>query len=165
MTSAKENGWILAIDQASNCAGVSLWSHGQLVATTTLNSDSPKDALGKRLSRQVEQLKDWLDTRLGKAEIKTLLFEGVRSRLVLVTVGAFVCVPQLRNCKIHQRHSFVESSSWKRWAQKRGATGKLGDIKGVQALREAGFDVEAHRIDSEDVADSVLIYLCWRDRA
>ena len=162
----KENGWILAIDQASNCAGVSLWRNGALVDTTTLLSDSPKDALGKRLSRQVEQLTDWLHGRLGKAEIKTVLFEGVRSRLVLVTVGAFVCVPQLRHCKVHQRFSFIESTSWKNYARKRGATNpKLGDIKGVPALREIGFPVDQHRIDSDDIADSILIYLCWRDKA
>lgn len=165
MVSAKEHGWVLSIDQASNCAGVSLWANGLLTATTTLNSDSPKDSFGKRLARQCEQLEDWLTTRVGKAEIKVVLFEGVRSRLVLCTVGAFASVQQLRNCKIHPRHSFVESTSWKNWARKRGATGGFKEIKGVKALRETGWDFDKFPVDSCDIADSLMIYMCWRDRA
>lgn len=166
MVSAKEHGWILAIDQASNAAGVALFSHGEFVAAATLKSHSSKDAFGKRLAFQAEQLADFLHTRMGKAEIKVLLFEGVRSRIVLCTVGAFCAVPQLQNCRLHPRHSFVESSSWKTFAKKHGAVANdKGEIKGIHALSMIGWDFDKHPISSDDEADAVLIYKAWCARA
>lgn len=157
--------YVLSIDQSSNCSGVSLWWYDDLVATCTLNSKSPKDTLGRRLAEQCRQLEGFLDYHLADGdEIDTVIFEGVKSKIVLIVVGAYCTVPQLQHCKVTERHSFIYSMSWKRYAQKLNATGKLGDIKGVKALREIGFDVDKYQITSDDIADSVLIYKTWESK-
>lgn len=160
----KELGYIVSIDQASNAAGVSLWKDGHFMGAEVLTSNSPADSLGKRLSAQVSKLETFLHDLLPSgAEVKVVLFEGVRSRLVLTTVGAFVTCSFLRGCKIHPRHSFIESASWKNWARKHGATAeRTADIKGVKALEDIGWNEQ--RIMSDDIADSILMYLCWRDK-
>lgn len=161
----KENSWILSVDQASNLAGASLWHNGVLIDTELLQSKKNTDPIATRLVTQVTQLTSWLDGILPEGEyIKDVVFEGVRSRIVLITVGAFLTCPHLRYCKVHPKRNFVESLLWKYYAKARGAEGPAKDIKGVKALREIGFPVDEHRILSDDIADSLLIYLTWRDR-
>lgn len=159
----KEAGFVLAIDQASNCAGVSLWFCGELRATTTLNSQSPTDPFARRIQTQLEQLTAFLNTELPPdVQIEKVVFEGVRPRLILATVGAFMCCPRI-SAKLDESRSFVGSSSWKSWAKMRGATGPFKEIKGVKALQETGWDFTKYPIESDDIADSILIYSCWRD--
>lgn len=160
----KEQGYVLVVDQASNAAGVSLWYNGRLIATTVLESNSAKDPISRRLQDQIPQLDSFLAKHLpDAARITKIVFEGVRARLVLVTVGAFLTCPRI-HAKLSPKASFVESTSWKKWAREHGATEeRLKDVKGVKALRETGFPVEEHGITSDDVADSVLMYLTWRE--
>lgn len=156
---------ILSMDQSSNLSGVSLWKEGNLQNTTLLKSDDPKHSYGRRLATQVHQLERWLDLELTPNEhIDLVLFELVKAPLVLTTVGAFCCVTHLQHCRLHPMHTFVASSSWKSWAKRKGATGPFREIKGVKALKEAGFDVDKHSITSEDIADSVMIYKAWEER-
>jgi hypothetical protein len=82
---------------------------------------------------------------------------------VLITAGAFLTCPRI-NAKLHAKHSFIETSSWKKWAMKNGATQEFKLIKGVPALTQVGFPVADFSIVSDDVADSVLMYLTWRER-
>lgn len=160
----REHGYVLSIDQASNIAGVSLWYNGDLKATTTLNSKNSSDPFSRRIQYQLDQLTPFLDKNLpSDVLIEKVVFEGVRSRLVLIVVGAFLCCPRI-SAKMHEKANFVESSKWKKWAQMRGAVGPFKDIKGVKALMEAGWDMEKYPVDSDDVADSILQYLAWRDR-
>lgn len=160
----KEAGYILSVDQASNIAGVSLWYNGDLKATTTLVSKSSNDPFSRRIQYQLEQLTAFLDAQLpADTVIEKVIFEGVRSRLVIIVVGAFLCCPRI-SAKLHDKANFIESMSWKRWAQLRGAQGPMKDIKGVKALREAGWDFDKYPVDSDDIADSLFIYLTWRDR-
>lgn len=165
LPAAKEAGWIITIDQASNAAGVTLWLDGEFMAATTLNSTKSTDPFGRRLATQAAELERWLISMgLGPTSIKMAIFEGVRARIVLCTVGAFCAVPQLQGCRLHARHTFVESISWKRWAQRRGAEGPMKDIKGVQALMEIGWDFAKYPIATDDEADSVMIYQTWKER-
>ena len=160
----KEQGWVLVIDQASNVAGVSLLLNGELRGTTELRSRASTDTFSRRLQTQLPQLTAFLDAHLPHdASVTKIVFEGVRARLVLITVGAFLCCPRI-NAKMCQRASFIESTSWKKWAQMRGAVGPLKDIKGVKALRESGWDMVKYPVTSDDIADSLLIYQTWRDR-
>lgn len=161
----KESGYVLSIDQASNAAGVTLWLDGELQAWVLLTSNSKKDPFALRVQTQVAQLEAWLSVQLPYEDqvIKQILFEGVRARLVLCTVGAF-CTPKKIQAPVTTAHSFIESTTWKVWARNRGATGPVKDIKGVKALREIGFPLDRYPITSEDIADSCLLYLCWRDR-
>lgn len=160
----REAGWILAIDQASNAAGVSLWYNGELRATTVLRSKSASDVFSRRIQYQLEQLNDFLNEQLPpNVDVEKVLFEGVKSKLVLIVVGAFLCCHRI-HAKMHDKASFVYSSSWKTWAKRHGATGPVSDIKGCKALAETGFDMDTHHIRSDDTADSILIYLAWRDR-
>lgn len=165
MTLAKESGWIISIDQASNAAGVCAHRDGVFIASTTLNSLKKSDPIGKRLTAQVMQLDKWLEPLMGTEEAKIVIFEGVRARLVLITVGAFCTSKYLQNCRLHPRHTFVEASQWKKWARLKGAvSSEEGEIKGIKALYETGWDGVKFPIGSDDEADSVLIYQTWRDR-
>lgn len=161
----KEQGLVLSIDQASNAAGVSLWQNGELLATMVLKAAKATDPMSARLRQQVEQLTVFLSKHVGDGGMITkILFEGVRARLVMTTVGAFLTCP-LINAKVHPTASFVESFAWKKYARDRGATeASFKDIKGVKALRDIGFDVDGFGIESDDEADSVLIYLTWASK-
>lgn len=152
------------MDQASNSAGVSLWYSGNLRATTALLSDKSTDSMPRRLQSMVFQLNGFLDREVPKPDvINRVIFEGVKSRLVMVTVGAFLTCPRIQ-ARISPTKDFVQSMSWKSYARKNGALGPIGDIKGVRALRDIRFPVDQYRILSDDIADSVLIYLTWREQ-
>ncbi len=151
----------MSIDPASNLAGVSLWLNGRLTGTTVLKSNSSSDSYSRRLQTQVPQLTAFLASYLSEGEcISKVIFEGVRARLVLVSVGAFLTCPYI-DAKISPTSSFIESSTWKYYARANGARGDFADIKGVAALKEIGIPVEELGITSDDIADSILIYLAW----
>lgn len=159
----KEAGFVLSIDQASNSAGVSLWCNGVLQDVTVLDGGGPSDPFSRRLQNQVPQLTDFLDRNVTRnTKIQKVLFEGVRARLVLVTVGAFLTCPRL-DAKLHAKHTFIESSRWKMWAKNHGATGPFKEIKGTEALKEVGFQSTLWPKFQQDIADSILMYLTWRD--
>lgn len=162
----KRKSKTLSIDQASNQAGVSLWSpEGTLIDTVLLTSSSKKDPYSKRVTEQIEQLEDFLTARLDfNEDITHVLFEGVRSRLVLVTVGAFMTCSRL-NAGLSAQHSFVESRVWKSWAKRHGATAFISDIKGVNSLLETGFVPPPGIVLNEDIADSIMMYLAWKERS
>lgn len=158
----KEAGYVLSIDPASNTAGVSLWKDGELITTTELKSTSTKDSMGKRLRDQVDQLNTFLDALLPSGVlIKTVVLENVKSKLVMLVIGAYLSSPYI-DANISPSKSFVSPSSWKKYAQLRGGKGDFTKIKGVKALKEIGFPTDKYNITSDDIADSVLIYLTWR---
>ncbi len=160
----KEMGFVLSIDQASNAAGVSLWLDGELQATTVLVSKDKNDPFSRRIQYQLEQLNTFIDLHVpADVVLDKVLFEGVRSRLVNIVIGAFLCCPRI-DAKISEKKNFIESSSWKNWARARGAQGPFTEIKGVKSLRECGWDLVKYPVTSDDVADSIFIYMTWRDR-
>lgn len=165
MKTIKRISKTLSIDQASNQAGVSLWSvDHKLLATTVLKSKSAKDPFSKRVTDQIAQLEDFLELNLEYDEqITHVLFEGVRSRLVLVTVGAFMTCTRF-NAGLSALHSFVESRTWKSWAKRRGATAFISHVKGVESLLETGFVMPAGMLLTEDIADSIMMYLAWQEK-
>lgn len=159
----KGEGYVLSVDQASNAAGVSLWLNQHLVAHTVLKSKSSKDSFSRRVQAQAKDLCCFLDAHLPQGEvIKTVLFEGVRSRVVLTVIGSILVNERIDS--VLNASTMISPSSWKKWAQTMGATGPLKDIKGVPALRQVKFDVDGHGITSEDVSDSILIFLCWLNK-
>ncbi len=152
---------ILVCDQASNSAGCSLWTPGgTLIAVKHLFYPVKTDPYSRRLKGLVAQLEEWLQTQ---PKITQVVFEQTKPRLVTVSIGAFLTAPSL-DVKLHETASFVSPSTWKKWAQQRGATGKFSEIKGCKALRETGFDLKKWNITSCDVADSILIGRSWFDR-
>lgn len=154
---------VLSIDQASNCAGVSLWEHDKLdtlIATTELKSNSPKDSLPIRLVTQREQLRIFLQ-KYGQYPPDYVVCESVKSKMVMVVIGALLSIPEI-TCKVTAA-DWVPSLSWKKFARDRGATGPFNEIKGMKALRECTYG-EVYDFDSEDIADSVLIYKTWKLR-
>lgn len=158
---AIEFGHVLSIDQASNLAGVSLWHNGDLKATTVLKSRSPDDPFSRRLQYQVPQLTQFIDLHVPpQFLVEKVVFEAVRPRLIMATVGAFLTSPRI-SARMAEKTSFIESSVWKKWAKDHGATGIFKEIKGVKSLREAGFDVDKYGISSDDVADSIMQYKAW----
>lgn len=161
----KRKSKTLSVDQASNQAGVSLWSpDGHLLGTTLLESNSKKDPFSKRITDQLVQLESFLDAHLDLDETIThVLFEGVRSRLVLITVGAFMTCTRL-NAGLSQKHSFVESRTWKSWAKRHGAKAFISDVKGVESLIEAGFKAPEGIYMNDDIADSIMIYIAWSEK-
>jgi hypothetical protein len=160
---AKERGWVLSIDEASNVAGAALWYDGKLVASSPLRAKKSTDPITTRLRQIVAELNAFLEKHLKGDTVRQVVFEGVQSRMVMLTIGAFLTSPYI-DARISPKASFVQSSSWKHWASKRGATGPVKDIKGVRSLREVGFDVDGYGITSDDVADSVFLMLVWREK-
>lgn len=161
----KEQGFVLAIDQATNCAGVSLWMNGVIVDSAKLLYPKSTDPFTVRAQELLKQFNTFMDQALPPdTKVKRVIFEGVRSRLVTVMAGVFCACPKLE-AKLHDFRTFVETPSWKSWAKQHGATQKFSEIKGVRALTEVGFfNTTNYRTDSDDIADSILIYLTWRDR-
>lgn len=156
-------GWILSVDPASNTCGVSLWRDGLFIAGEDLKSGSPKDPLSRRLRDVRDGLERFLDKHAPGVIIDNVVCEGVRSRIVELCIGGLITARNVE-ARLHPKNSFVESPSWKRWAQLRGAKGPLKDIKGLKALVEIQWPFEKYPIHSDDVADSVMIFLAWRDR-
>lgn len=157
----KEQGYVLSIDQASKIAGVSLWYSGDLLATTELKV-SGTEKYSIRVQQQAKQLEAFLDLWVPLPfDIEKIVFENVRMKLVVITAGAFLTCPRIK-ARIHESESFIPSMSWKKWAKDRGATGPFKDIKGVKALYESGWT--GVDITSDDIADSCLIYMTWRDK-
>lgn len=158
-----EQGYVLSIDQASKCAGVSLWYNGALQATTTLVAHTDTK-YSRRVQQQAEQLNKFLDTQLpATINIEKIVFESVRMKLVIITVGAFLTCPRI-DAKMHETASFIPSMSWKKWALDRGATGPFKEIKGVRALKEAGYPVDEVNPLNDDIADSIMMYQVWKNR-
>lgn len=160
----KEKGYVLSVDPASNLCGVSLWKDGDLVAWTVLKSKSNKDPFSERLKAIKNDLDVFLSAHLIDDErVETVICEGVRSSLVQISLGALFGSPWV--VSVFNSKSFVHSTSWKYWAKLRGAKAvKLGDIKGISALKDIGWDFVKYPVDSDDVADSLLIYMTWRDK-
>lgn len=155
--------FVLSIDQASNCAGVSLWGHDEqdtLIAFTELLSNSSKDPLPVRLVTQREQLRAFLQF-YSEYPVDHVVCESVKSKMVMVVIGALLAIPEIK-CKVTPA-DWVPSLSWKKWARDRGASGPFHDIKGMKALRECTYG-ETYLFDSDDIADSVLIYKTWKLR-
>lgn len=156
---SKESGYILTVDQASNAAGVALWHNGGLVAVTTLKSRSPTDPFSRRIQHQLTQLTSFLGEHLPtNLDVEKVIFEGVKAKLVMITIGAFLVCPRI-SAKMHEHASFIWSSSWKKWALDHGAVGPLGDVKGIKSLKETGFDTST--LTTDDEADAIFLYLCW----
>lgn len=160
----------MCIDPASNECGVTLWylnpekAQYEILASKTLSSLSSKQPYSQRLLTIRNQLGSFLEENGFSEEspISFVVCEGVRSRLVQVSLGAFLALSSI--CvRLHPQHSFIEATSWKAFARSKGATGPLKDIKGLKALEEIGWksDVE---IKTDDEADSVLIFLTWETR-
>jgi len=60
------------------------------------------------------------------------------------------------------RKFLVSPSTWKAYVRRKGSKEK--DPKGVSALRAINFPVDAYGITSEDVADSIMIFLAWVEK-
>ncbi len=159
---AKEAGYVLSVDPASNKCGVSLWRDGVYVASTCLSSRSSTDPFSVRMQTIVHQLENFLILELPPgATITTIITEGVRSRLLQTCVGSLIVVKSIQ-ADLSPKTSFVEPQQWKSWAKKHGATTE--PIKGMSALKEVGWDLKQFPVIGDDASDSVLIYLTWRDR-
>jgi hypothetical protein len=158
----KERGYILSVDPASNKCGVSLWKDGQFLASACLSSVRATDPFSVRMQSIVNQLEKFLILELPQGElITTIITEGVRSRLLQTCIGSLIIVKSIR-ADISPKTTFVEPQQWKSWAKRHGAT--TDPIKGIDALRETGWDMKKHPVGSHDEADSILMYQAWRDR-
>lgn len=159
----KESGWILSVDPASNKCGVALWKDGEFRGSALLESDSPRDPFSRRMQAIYIDLCEFITDHLPEGdEINTIVTEGVRSRLVSTCIGTILVHPAI-NANLSPKDSFVEPSTWKKWAKDHGATGPSAEIKGVKSLREAGQYM--YKEMGDDEADAIMIYKAWRDRA
>ncbi len=157
----KELGYVLSIDPGSNALGLALWHDGNFIASTVCQSTNARQSYSRRIQTILPQIQGFLTKYVGNETITCCVSEGVRSRLVQVALGAVLSDSHI-DATLSPTGSFVESSSWKSWAKKHGATGPLKDIKGIKALKETGWNAVEGM--SDDEADAILIYQTWRDR-
>ncbi len=161
----KESGWILSVDPASNKCGVALWKDGSFIGSALLSSVSSRDPFSRRMQDIYAQLCGFLEGHLGATDekVKTIVTEGVRSRLVSTCIGSLMVCPRIE-ANLSPKDSFVEPSTWKKWAKDHGATGPSADIKGIASLKQTPW-FNWPIPQSDDEADAILIYQAWRDRA
>ena len=161
----KTSGWVLFIDQASNAAGCALTKEGKLVATETICSTRASDVISQRLQDQIPRLSDFLNKYVPLGEtINHVVFEGVRSRIVLISVGAFLMCPRIK-ARLSPTGNFVETRTWKSWAKRQGASGPTKDVKGIRSLREIRPGLfERFRIKTDDEADACMMFFAWLER-
>lgn len=153
---------VLSIDQASIKCGASLWDHPKRRLLGSAPLEAPKGwPYSRRLQHLVGELNNFLKD---KPRPQTVIFENVRPKLVMITVGAFLTSPYI-DLTLNEQSSFISSSTWKKWAADRGAGGEFSKIKGVEALAATGFPVDQHGITSDDVCDSIMQYLAWSERS
>lgn len=161
-------GWVLFIDQASNAAGIALVKDGELVATETICSTRSSDVISQRLQDQIPRLTDFLNKYVPYGlTVDRVVFEGVRARLVLISVGAFLMCPRIKT-RLSPTDSFVETGRWKGWAKRQGATGPLKDVKGIRSLKEVRPDLfgkdSGFNIKTDDEADACFMWLTYKER-
>jgi hypothetical protein len=159
---SKENGFILAVDPASNNCGVSLWKDGAFCASRLLQSHHYTDPFSVRMQTILNGLESFLIVEMPpEAKVHTIITEGVRSRMLQTCIGSLI-VSKYIYADLSPKTSFVEPQQWKSWAKKHGAN--CDPIKGIPALRGVGWDMKKFPVTSDDEADSILLYLTWRDR-
>ncbi len=140
-----------------------MWDTDELLprAWTVLKSRSPRDVLSARLVTQRAQLEQFLNAQLASTEdIGAVLIENVKSKTVLIAAGAFLSL-DIFQCRFIPKEHIIHPSTWKAYLRARGAT---GDIKGVRALEQGWVPARKLALDSDDVADSIAIYLCWKEK-
>jgi hypothetical protein len=155
----KEAGYVLSIDPATNLAGVSLWHNGVLVAWRVLDTANKKASVSWRLRQLVTLLDGFLNDHCDDSLSQVIAENTPRAPYVTMALGAILTHPRI-TCKFKNSH-WIGSTTWKKYAKSLGAQGHLRTIKGVQALKETGWDFEKYPVDSDDVADSILIYRAW----
>lgn len=152
-------GDVLSLDPGTAVSGVSLWRDGSLVATAALKSPNGyTSTVSGRLKGIVHQLNLLLDAHDAKVHI--VICENPPHTLLKAVIGAMLVSPRV-DSMFSDAHT-VAVMSWKAWARARGAGGPFKDIKGVKALKATGFPVPQGIGDDE--ADSILVYLAYRDR-
>lgn len=156
------NKYVLSIDPASNLCGVSLWKNGSYYTSTVLKSRNSRDPFSIRMQTICTDLATFLDLHIKDEKIETVVSESVRSRLVSLCLGSIIVSPYIV-ANIKPNETFIVPSQWKAYCKRHGATGPTKDIKGVKALIEIGWDMKKHPVMSQDEADSILIYLTWKE--
>lgn len=150
---AKDGRLTLSVDSGSNHMGLSLWDGIEFLRSGTVHAGKPTDPYSKRMKDIRAGFNAWLAE---DGPITTVVSENIRLQLITIPLGIVFLhastVAPFKTC-----HA-ISPSSWKKWAQLHGATGKFKDIKGLKALSEVGWPHPCH---SDDEADSILIALCY----
>lgn len=152
-------GWTLSIDPASRKAGVSLWFGDVYIASEALSSSLV--TWSERANDLRIKLQAFISRYVPKNEFITLVVIELVPKIVEPSVQliAGAIIAEERYKVNPTRKCFVSPSSWKAFARKNGCKEK--DPKGVSALKDIGWDFDINPVTSDDVADSILIYLTW----
>lgn len=156
------NIYTLSVDPASRLCGVSLYRNKEYIASISLESNLK--TWSKRTADMRAQLQKFVSEHLPKGETITRavmeLVPKICEPSIQMAGGAILSDP-LYNFDISRKY-LVSPSTWKAYAKRKGSKEK--DPKGVSALRAIGFPVDKFKIISDDVADSILIFLAWAEK-
>lgn len=151
-----------SIDPASRLCGASLFDGLTLIGGQCLTSS--QKTWSARAAEMRAQMKEFVLATLPKGTTVTRatieLVPKIVEPSIQLIAGAILADP-IFDLNI-TRKQFVSPSSWKAWARRHGALDK--DPKGVVSLRQTGFPVEQYQIVSDDVADSIMIFLAWNEK-
>jgi hypothetical protein len=153
--------YTISVDPASRLCGVSLWCNKEYIAAQSLES-SLKTWSARAAHLRVQARKFVTDNLKGDAIVTRAVCELVPK--IAEPSIQMICGSILSDAIFNldlSRKFLVSPSSWKAWARRNGCTSK--DPKGVPALVETAF-AEKHVIKSDDVADSIMIFLCWYEK-
>lgn len=145
---------ILSIDPASRKAGISVWSGDTLIAAHALESKLP--TWTERAHEMAGQLYSVTHTYTIEQCVIELV-PKIAEPSVQIIAGALISQPHFKFDI--RRAQFVSPSSWKAYVRRKDPSVK--DPKGVKALEAIKWDFAKHPVESDDVADSILIYLAW----
>lgn len=150
--------YCLSIDPGSNLCGISLWEDDKIIDTIALTGGKLKN-WSARLSKMSQQLEDFLNEH----DIDTVTIV-VAERIMFGNPPLQITVGYLINNKhIHANitpKSFILPAVWKAFAKKNGWTDRI--CKGVVVIEKCFPQYLPFCKKSEDIADSILIYLAWR---
>lgn len=158
-----ENEYAVSIDPASRNAGISLWLGVNFLASLALYSN--QKTWSARAAEMRAALVAFVFSEIPEDSLITCIISELIPKIVEPSVqmitGALVAAPKF-NSNITRKH-LISPSSWKSYAKRHGCTDK--EPKGVKTLLQLDTQHPKWKdIKSDDVADSIMIYLTYCEK-
>lgn len=151
--------YTLSIDPASRQAGVSVWYGPVFLGAVTLVSVC--NSWSARVAEMRVQLREFVKALIPPEAVVTRtvieLVPKIVEPSIQMVAGALLADPYYQVSPT--RKFFVSPSTWKAFCRRKGCPDK--DPKGMKALQSIGWTKNTF---SDDVADSILIYMTWLER-
>lgn len=154
--------YTLSIDPASRLCGVSLFEDLKYINSILLKSELK--TWSERVAEMRKDLREFVITNLPKGQQITRAIMELVPKIVEPSIqmaGGGLLSDSIYNLDL-TRKFLISPSTWQAYARRNGSPDKYP--KGVKALKQINFPVEKYKITSDDVADSIMIFLAWAEK-